>query len=147
MRAGGVAFASGRRGPPASLTSVVRRAPPLPMQTQAYDWPPTEELQPPDIKLIISAVRQSLPQVRWTRLWVSHPGADDDGIWWFWLPDQAGEVQVESSSGTCPFDLSTDKDDRQTTAGTLESAAKTIVEWLGLPGGSLVSRWHQRREL
>jgi hypothetical protein len=114
------------------------------MQTQAYNWPPTEEAQPTHVKLIISAVRHSLPHVRWTRLWVSHPGVDDDGIWWFWLPDQPGEVQVESSSGACPFDLSTDKHDKLTTTDNVEGAARTIVDWLGRPGGSAVSRWHQR---
>ena len=114
------------------------------MQAEVYDWPPTEERQPPDVKLIISAVRASLPHVRWTRLWVSHPGADDDGIWWFWLPEQPGEVQVESSSGACPFDLSTDKHNGETKAHVVEGTAKTIVDWLGLPGGSATSRWHQR---
>ena len=114
------------------------------MQPQAYDWPPTEERQPADVRHIISVVRESLPQVRWARRWVSHPGADDDGIWWLWLPDQPGEVQIESSSGTCPFDLRTDKHEEEITADTVDITVKTIVDWLRTPGGSLVSRWHQR---
>ena len=47
--------------------------------------------------------------MKWTRLSVTHPGVDDDGIWFFWLEDQPGEVQIESRLRVRPFVVETDK--------------------------------------
>lgn len=56
-----------------------------------------------DIEAIIAQVQQKLPQVNVQQHVVSHPGIDDDGVWWFSLPDVKKDIQIESSSGTCPF--------------------------------------------
>ena len=56
-----------------------------------------------DIDQIIELLRKEIPGVQITQLQVSHPGADDDGLWFIKVPGRSGEVQIESSSGTCPF--------------------------------------------
>ncbi len=107
-----------------------------------YRWP-TEAEQPTDVQQVIVLVRQAYPVARWTRLSVTHPG-DDDGIWFFWLPDQPGEVQIESSFGVCPFMVETDKHDERFTGASVQEVAEKVVEWLALPGGHSEAFWHPR---
>ena len=57
-----------------------------------------------DVDRIIGAVLRARPGVTCERLRVSHPGTDDDGLWFFHLPDAKFDaVQIESPHGTCPF--------------------------------------------
>ena len=86
----------------------------------------------PDILRLIEAVERLIPGVRWTQLQVSHPGADDDGIWFFWIADRPGEVQLESSNGMLPFLAETDKHDERVTCSGIEEAARLVSDWLGL---------------
>ena len=55
-----------------------------------------------DIDLIIEKVKEHLPKVEVEQLKVKFP-ADDDGIWFFRLPDVKQNIQIESSYGLCPF--------------------------------------------
>lgn len=108
-----------------------------------YTWP-AETDQPIDVRGVIEQVRRAFPVVRWTRLSVAHPGADDDGLWFFWLPDQPGEVQIESSDGLCPFVVESDKHDERATAAAIEEVSDLIASWLQLPGGHSEPYWHPR---
>lgn len=83
-----------------------------------------------DVDAIILAVASCLPGVIWRQLQVSHPGADDDGIWFFWLKDQDGLVQIESSEGALPFVIETDKHNERAKEGTLSGVVSKVVEWL-----------------
>jgi hypothetical protein len=56
-----------------------------------------------DIDIVIERVRSRLPAVVVGQLEVSHPGIDDDGLWFFRLPVEKKEVQLESSTGAAPF--------------------------------------------
>lgn len=56
-----------------------------------------------DIDQIIGLLQREIPGVAITQLQVTHPGADDDGLWFVRVPGRKGEVQIESSSGDCPF--------------------------------------------
>ncbi len=58
---------------------------------------------PRDIDQITELLRRHIPGVQITQLQVTHPGADDDSIWFITVPGREGEVQIESSSGNCPF--------------------------------------------
>jgi len=49
-----------------------------------------------DIDLVIAEVERYDPNIRSWQLEVKHP-SDDDGIWFFWIPEVAGEVQVSTS--------------------------------------------------
>jgi hypothetical protein len=61
-----------------------------------------------DIDQIIERLKAELPGVQVTQLQVSHPGADDDGLWFIKIPGKDGDVQIESSHGTCPFIIESD---------------------------------------
>jgi hypothetical protein len=97
----------------------------------------------PDLDSVIRRVQEQVPLVKWTQAPVEFP-ADDDGVWFFWIPGLPGEVQIESSFGVCPFIVETDKLDDCVTANTPEDTAYTIVAWLHLPGGRPESPWHPR---
>ena len=53
-----------------------------------------------------------------------YAGCGQDGIWWFWLPDIAKYIQLESSYGTCPFLV--EHDDMESTAEAWH--AQTVEE-------------------
>lgn len=95
-----------------------------------------------DLEEVVRRVQGRLPHVKWQQLPVTLP-ADDDGLWFFWLPELPGEVQIESSFGACPFLVETDKHDDRLTANTPEDTADTIVRWLEVPGGRAESPWHE----
>jgi uncharacterized caspase-like protein len=83
-----------------------------------------------DIDQIIAKVRTALPHVSIEQLKVAHPGADDDGIWFFSSP--AGiEVQLESSTGNCPFIIERSTSPEAITSTTIEHAVQTLLSGLG----------------
>ena len=100
-------------------------------------------LMTPDLEEVIRCVQARLPSMNWQQLTVRWP-ADDDGIWFFWLPDLPGEVSIESSYGVCPFLVESDKHDERLTVSSAEETADTIIRWLQLPGGRAESPWHPR---
>ena len=60
-----------------------------------------------DIHKIIEAVHGDLPECSITQEAAYLPGSQDDGIWYFILPGIQDSVQIESSSGMCPFVVET----------------------------------------
>ena len=55
-----------------------------------------------DIDLIIEQVKRMNTNVVVSQLSKTH-SADDDGVWWFRVHGHEQDVQIESSSGQCPF--------------------------------------------
>jgi len=55
-----------------------------------------------DVEIIIDQVRTANPSLKVVQHSPSHE-ADDDGLWWFSLPGNAKDIQIESSSYNCPF--------------------------------------------
>lgn len=84
-----------------------------------------------DIDSIIDRLSQVHPHVSIEQLRVTHP-ADDAGIWFFKVPGQAQEVQLESSSGMCPFLIESDVTDLRVTAKSVEEAISSLERLLGL---------------
>ena len=84
-----------------------------------------------DIGQIIAAVRQQIPEVIVWQLQKTHP-ADDDGIWYFSLPEASNDVQIENSSGMCPFLVETDEQSshRARTGQTVEETVQMILAYL-----------------
>lgn len=84
-----------------------------------------------DVETIITKVRERLPAVAVRQLEVTHP-SDDDGIWWFSLPDLKGDVHVESSSGNCPFVIETHEQSsgEALRASSVAQCSQLIVEYL-----------------
>jgi hypothetical protein len=64
------------------------------------------------------------------QLRVRHPGADDDGLWFFTRPGSSNEVQIESPNGRCPFLIEHRKSDERRTGDTPEDVARTLRELL-----------------
>jgi len=84
-----------------------------------------------DIDLIIEKVTIKLPEIGVWQPPKSCP-SDDNGIWYFSLPDVKQSIQIESSYGVCPFIVETEEqcsyDAR--TANTIDEAVEMIVEYL-----------------
>jgi hypothetical protein len=85
-----------------------------------------------DIENIIQSFKTIYPTVRIRHLEVSHPGADDDGLWFFQRPDSGLEVQIESSTGMCPFLIETDENDSRVTSATIDQTIETLARLLHL---------------
>jgi len=83
-----------------------------------------------DIDKLIAQVRRDYPSVAVEQLRVSHPGADDDGLWFFKHPGTLNEVQVESSTGAAPF-LVESNEDPPAKALTVEQGILLVVTRLG----------------
>ena len=73
-----------------------------------------------DIDQVIAAIKAQVPNVQVEQLRKTHP-ADDDGIWWFKIAGSKSNVQVESSSGNCPFLIETDS-----ASDTTHAVAETV---------------------
>jgi hypothetical protein len=74
-----------------------------------------------------------LPNLRvsqWQQVW---PG-DDDGLWWLSLPE-THDIQIESTTGMCPFVIETEEQccANARTANTVSEAVSIIVEYLSSP--------------
>ena len=84
-----------------------------------------------DIDQIIAAVRQQIPEAIVWQLHKPHP-ADDNGIWYFGLPEASNDVQIENSSGMCPFLVETDErsSHQARTAQTVAETVQMIVAYL-----------------
>lgn len=86
-----------------------------------------------DVKRIIKAIKEISPDLSVRQLTVSHPGADDDGLCFFEQPNSEYEVQIESSTGMCPFLIETGESDARVEARSIEEAVATLAQLLHLP--------------
>ena len=87
-----------------------------------------------DIDVIIARLHLIHPDVSAAQLTVLHPGADDDGLWFFRHPATNIEVQLESSTGTCPFLFEGSGSPDRLIAGNVEQAVALVVAGLGVSG-------------
>jgi hypothetical protein len=79
-----------------------------------------------DIQHIIDSVRTRHPEIAIEQLQVLHPGVDDDGLWFFTKPTSPISIQLESTSGNCPFIIETDANNVVLTATSVEQAIEMI---------------------
>src|SRR6266581_9269151 len=86
-----------------------------------------------DIDELSRRLRHSSPGVAIEQLKVSHPGADDDGVWFVIHPGGRGEAQSESSTGALPFLVESDAAPPPVTAHTIAEAVALVAARLGLP--------------
>ena len=85
-----------------------------------------------DVDKIVELIRSVHPALVVEQLKVSHPGADDDGLWFFGQPDSPFQVQIESSNGACPFLVETDETNTRFTTNSVEETAQTLLALLHL---------------
>ncbi len=94
-------------------------------------WQPPRFRHAPtrDIDSIIAALQETFPTLAVTQWQYVFP-ADDDGIWWFDLPERKNAIQLESWSGMCPFSVDSDAYSGSTVrmAETVEAAVHLIAE-------------------
>ncbi len=81
-----------------------------------------------DIDVIARRLIKHVPNLIAEQLKVTHP-ADDDGLWFFYLPfNRDDEIQVESSSGMCPFLIESCRNDDRTYANTVDEVVKVLID-------------------
>ncbi|QTF19394.1 conserved hypothetical protein [Xanthomonas citri pv. fuscans] len=80
-----------------------------------------------DIDAIIAKLRLAYPNISVAHFAVLHPGADDDGLWFFRNPASEVEFQLESSTGACPFLAESSASAERLTADTIEQAIALVV--------------------
>ena len=85
-----------------------------------------------DVDRIITQITTNYPLVHTRQLEVSHPGNDDDGIWFFRSLGCDFEVQIESSTGMCPFVVETDENDARLTGASFEETIDMVIRLLHL---------------
>jgi hypothetical protein len=85
-----------------------------------------------DVDRVIELLRRVHPGVSVRRLEVTHPGKDDDGLWFFEQPDSEFEVQIESSNGMCPFLIETEENDARLTTVSINETVETLWRLLHL---------------
>jgi hypothetical protein len=84
----------------------------------------------PDLRQIIDGVQVAIPDVEWEKLSVTWP-ADDDGLWFFWRHGhREDDVQIESSSGSCPFLIESYRDAERGWGSTPTETLEKIVALL-----------------
>src|SRR5437899_9457034 len=91
---------------------------------------------PRDIDQIIELLRREVPDVDINQLQVSHPGADDDGLWFVRVPGRKEEVQIESSSGDCPFTIESDLSSETHYGRSVYEVVETVWKLFAEPGAS-----------
>ena len=79
-----------------------------------------------DVEKIIELIREISPATEVEQLKVSHPGADDDGLWFFSRPGRRFEVQIESSNGMCPFLIETNETNERFTANSVQETVQKL---------------------
>jgi hypothetical protein len=87
-----------------------------------------------DIDAIIAQLRLSHPDISAAQLTVTHSGPDDDGLWFFSLSSTDIEVQLESSTGACPFLFESTGSADRLTADSIDQAVAFVVAGLGISG-------------
>ena len=85
-----------------------------------------------DVDEVIERIRRGHTSVSVRQLKVLHPGMDNDGVWFFHHPQGEFEVQIESSTGMCPFLIETDENHRRFTAKTVERTVELVTQSLSL---------------
>jgi len=87
-----------------------------------------------DIDQIIELLRKEISGVQITQLQVAHPGVDDDGLWFISVPGRTGEVQIESSLGTCPFFIESDFSHDTHHGRSIHEVVGTVMRLFAEPG-------------
>ena len=78
-----------------------------------------------DIDLIVERLLADIPGVQVAQLKVSHFG-DDDGLWFINIPNQEATVQIESSTGNCPFLIESDFNDDRSYGRSIEETVRGV---------------------
>lgn len=85
-----------------------------------------------DVDHVLAAVLRSIPNVEITQYTQYRP-FDDEGLWFFRVPGAKKDIQIESSSGECPFFIE-HSDMKSSTeainANSIDDTVKVVVAYL-----------------
>ena len=79
-----------------------------------------------DIDHIIERLTAEMPGVQVRQLQVSHPGTDDDGLWFVTMPGSSPEVELEVPHGGCPFLIESDFSAERFHGRTIDEVVSTV---------------------
>jgi hypothetical protein len=85
------------------------------------------------IDTVIDLIKARLPGISVDQLQVKHPGADDNGLWFFSHPAGRFEAQLESHNGEFPFLVDSDGTQLRAHVASPAAAVEAVVARLGLP--------------
>lgn len=88
-----------------------------------------------DVDRVIEEITKEWPTVTVRQLKVAHP-TDDDGLWFFTQPNSQFEVQIESSTGMCPFLVETAETSDRFDAASVGDTARIVTMLLHLEPNS-----------
>jgi hypothetical protein len=82
-----------------------------------------------DVDQIIDTLRARIPDLSVVQMVKFHP-PDDDGLWWFRIPNERRDIQIESSTGNCPFivECTDDKSSNDARTGSTPEEVVNMVE-------------------
>jgi hypothetical protein len=79
-----------------------------------------------DIDQITAQLALEIPGIYIRQLQVSHPGADDDGLWFIDIPSREERAQLESPDGNCPFLIESDFSVERLHASTIDEVVEVV---------------------
>ncbi|MCD6049074.1 MAG: hypothetical protein K0Q55_477 [Verrucomicrobia bacterium] len=79
-----------------------------------------------DIDHIIERLTAEMPGVQVRQLQVSHPGVDDDDLWFVTMPGRSPEVELESPYGSCPFLIESDFDPERFHGDSIDEVVQIV---------------------
>jgi hypothetical protein len=79
-----------------------------------------------DIDQITTKLALEMPGICIQQLQVSHPGADDDGLWFSDIPRREERAQLESPDGNCPFLIESDFSAERLHASTIDEVVEAV---------------------
>ena len=83
-----------------------------------------------DVDSIIESVKVRNPDTCVRQLEVKFP-SDDNGIWYFWNPSHPDDdIQIENSTGQCPFLIESNRDDTRIQVESVEEVVSIICQHL-----------------
>jgi len=86
-----------------------------------------------DIDIIKERIHAILPDVKIEQLQVSHPGADDDGLWFFRREGKIHHMQLESSTYDLPFIIESTDTPTASIAASIDEAVEAVREFFSRP--------------
>jgi len=79
-----------------------------------------------DIDYIIKTLEARVPDVIVVQMNKVHP-ADDDNLWWFRVPNERRDIQIESPTGNCPFIVECSDDKSSSDARTGHTTGEVVL--------------------
>lgn len=100
-----------------------------------------------DADRVIDRIKTQIPDVSVIQMHKSLP-ADDDGLWWFRIPETDKDIQIESSTYNLPFliehsDMATSSE--ALTSHSIEETVQIVIDYLNVLSRKAAPRHKRNR--